>query len=58
MKTLLFVAVVGVLAALYASRAECGFCSPMPCYGSYGCGTGCLCMKAGMDLAGTCVSLD
>jgi hypothetical protein len=56
--TLMAAAIVVLVGSIWAARAECAFCSPYECYNSAMCGGGCLCLKRGMDLTGSCVSVD
>lgn len=50
--------VTGIGITAYAQRAECAFCNSFPCFNSAGCGRGCVCLKRGMELSGTCYSVD
>ncbi len=38
------------------NEAECAYCPTYPCYGP--CGTGCVCLKKGNELAGECFSAE
>lgn len=50
---------IGAFQATVApSAARCAWCPEFPCYGAGTCGTGCACMKRGMDIQGVCVSLE
>jgi len=45
------------LPALAPSKAECAFCYTGDCYSSVICGTGCMCLKEGLDVKGRCYSV-
>ena len=45
-----------LLVALAPAPAECGICSTFECYNSAMCGRGCVCLKRGMDMSGSCYS--
>lgn len=49
-----------LLAGLFAAPtpAQCGWCSAVPCWGAATCGIGCLCLGAGPQGAGRCVSVN
>lgn len=38
--------------------AECAGCSILTCYGPRTCGNQCVCIKRGMDLSGSCYSVN
>lgn len=48
--------VVGFVAQ--PKRAECAGCSILTCYGPRTCGNQCVCIKRGMDLSGSCYSVN
>ena len=52
-----FLFVVGTLIVTYAHRSECAWCPTYPCFGHGQCGK-CVCIKAGVDPAGFCASID
>lgn len=40
------------------STAECAWCYSGPCYNHSICGSGCFCLKRGLEIDGICYSLD
>jgi|LakMenEpi03Aug12_release.lakeMendotaPanAssembly.Ray.scaffolds.fasta_scaffold759416_3 hypothetical protein len=60
MKTFLIVCVGALLGTLLVMAAppaaDCATCPSFTCYNSAGCGGGCVCLKQGMDLSGSCYS--
>lgn len=60
MKTIAIVfagAFLGTLLVMAAPpSAECGICATYACYNSNMCGRGCVCLKRGMDMSGSCYS--
>jgi hypothetical protein len=39
-------------------KAKCAWCYSGTCYDSSICGSGCVCVKRGLDLSGECASFD
>ncbi len=59
MKKYILIALIVSLPFVFASapkKAECVYCSTVPCYGEYSCGQ-CKCLKRGYETSGQCVSL-
>ncbi|MHC4950559.1 MAG: hypothetical protein ACYTEU_06180 [Planctomycetota bacterium] len=49
---------LGIGAAALVSRpAECAFCLAEICYFEGNCGSGCFCLKKGLDTTGVCYSI-
>lgn len=44
--------------AFYATRAECRYCSPVSCYSSSQCGSGCVCVTPPGRQFGQCWGVD
>jgi hypothetical protein len=53
---ILIAAVIGIF--IYASNGNCAFCFDSECYSSSSCGSGCICIKRGMDMTGYCASIN
>lgn len=49
---------IGAALGLWASPAQCAFCSPGICFNSSSCGRGCVCIKRALEPMGKCYSVD
>jgi hypothetical protein len=46
------------LGFLIPMPAQCAWCGTVPCYDHYGCSPGCVCLKQGGQLRGSCASFE
>lgn len=51
-------AVFFVAIVFWVTRGECAWCASFPCFNSSVCGSGCVCLKVGGEMQGSCVSID
>lgn len=49
---------IGIAFAVGPSRARCSWCFQGDCYNSSICGSGCVCLKRGLDLSGYCYGVN
>lgn len=63
MKRLLVTVCIGallgwLLVVAAPAPAGCSFCASFTCYSSSMCGRGCVCLKRGGEMGGSCYSVD